>query len=124
MMDVETLPKRLLMVVAGIDILPKEILGFAERVRGEIEEMETREEGRDSGGDFGEGREVRVKVIMMERCFHGWLEVPGVILDRRKEWKGTREEVFREVGEMLREVHREHGWVWEEDQGAKDEKKQ
>lgn len=58
----EDLPRDMLVVVAGIDILAGEQLEFVERVRGELE-REGNEEGR---------RRVEAKVF--ERGFHGWLE--------------------------------------------------
>ncbi|KAF2108358.1 Alpha/Beta hydrolase protein [Lophiotrema nucula] len=57
----EALPRDVLVVVAGIDILAHEQLSFVERVQGELE-----------GEGNPEGRRVEARVF--ERAFHGWLE--------------------------------------------------
>lgn len=51
------------MVVAGVDIVVREQVEFAERVNSEKENMEGEE-------DKGE----KVELMVMEGCWHGWLE--------------------------------------------------
>ena len=57
----EQLPKRLLMVVPKVDILVQEQLGFATRLRREIDADPVRHEGR------------AVQVLYVEKGFHGYL---------------------------------------------------
>lgn len=56
---IEQLPDKVLMVVPMIDILPDEQLRFAERINEECEALE---------------REEKIELMVMENCFHGWLE--------------------------------------------------
>lgn len=56
---VEQLPEKIFMVVPSIDILVAEQLEFAERVNGACDKW---------------GRPRKVMVMVMDKCFHGWLE--------------------------------------------------
>lgn len=51
------------MVVAGVDIVVREQLEFAERVNSE---------GRGPGEKEVEGK--KVELMVMDGCWHGWLE--------------------------------------------------
>ena len=53
------LPEKIFMVVPTIDILVAEQLQFAEKVNGECEKV---------------GRPKKVDIMVMEKCFHAWLE--------------------------------------------------
>jgi acetyl esterase/lipase len=59
--NLETLPKDVLLIVPGIDILVHEQLTFAERIRGEIE---ADPEGKGKGRSF--------EAVVYEKGFHGW----------------------------------------------------
>lgn len=85
------------MVVPTIDILLHEQLTFVERVKQDIESL----------GERGKGR--RVEAMVMEGCFHGWLELPSGIVKEEK-----RTEVFERCVAVVREVHRREGWHFEE----------
>lgn len=60
LMGKEDLPRKMLFVVAGIDILASEQMGMVERVRKEVE-------------DSGEAERV-VEMMFVEKGFHGFLE--------------------------------------------------
>ena len=62
-MEGERLPKRMLMVVAGIDILWDEQMEFYKRVKGEFEELEERN-----------WEERSIEMMVLEKAFHGSLE--------------------------------------------------
>ncbi|KAF2147546.1 uncharacterized protein K452DRAFT_293942 [Aplosporella prunicola CBS 121167] len=93
----EALPRELMVVVAGGDVLAAEQVAFVERVRGEGKA--NAEEGR------------RVEVLVGEERAHGWLEVPGFLLGR--EGRRERDEVFAKAVEFVKEAHRRRGWVWD-----------
>ncbi|KAM5343193.1 hypothetical protein ACJ41O_014159 [Fusarium nematophilum] len=93
----ETLPERMLLVVPGIDILVAEQTEFAERVNEEDEV------------DMDWEREVpRVELMHEKDLFHGYLEVPDVVVK-----KEVKDRAYSRAIEVLRETHQEHGWVWE-----------
>ncbi|KAL1595226.1 hypothetical protein SLS60_009914 [Paraconiothyrium brasiliense] len=100
------LPKDMLFVMAGIDILAHEQLFFVERLKGEPE----------VGGDLEGSVEARV----WDKGFHGWLEckwtdefpiyhpdktaVPKCVLEKE------RMEAFDMAVDFIRRVHRKHGF--------------
>lgn len=55
----DQVPNHVLMVVPMIDILPTEQLNFAKRINDECERN---------------GQKTKVELMVMENCFHGWLE--------------------------------------------------
>ncbi|KAI5456558.1 putative lipase/esterase family protein [Mariannaea sp. PMI_226] len=89
----ETLPNRILVVVAGVDILVAELMSFAERVNQE---------------DHQNGETGRVEVLYDESVFHGYLELPDAIVGRE-----TKDRAFSRSIQVLREAYAEHGWTWE-----------
>ncbi|KAJ4261673.1 hypothetical protein NW762_007111 [Fusarium torreyae] len=90
----ETLPERVLLVVPGIDILVAEQTEFAERVNKEDE----------VDGD----REVaRVGVMHEKELFHGYLEVPDIVIERE-----VKHRAYDRAIQVLRETHEKHGWIW------------
>jgi acetyl esterase/lipase len=105
LLPVEKLPKRVLLVIAEIDVVVKENLDFVERVNSDLEERE-------------DGDEWKVEGWVLKDAFHGWLELPSFILRKAKIWdgrstlEGARKEVFERTAGLLREVHREEGWEW------------
>ncbi|KAF2269158.1 alpha/beta-hydrolase [Lojkania enalia] len=90
--DKNSLPRNVLLIVAGIDILMYEQLAFVERVRRECEEE----------GDT----ERRVEAKVFEKGFHGWIELPKSILEEE------RMEAFEACVRVIRDVHRAHGWKY------------
>ncbi|KAF2653426.1 alpha/beta-hydrolase [Lophiostoma macrostomum CBS 122681] len=90
----KALPKDMLFIVAGIDILVQEQLTFVERVRAEIE--------RD-----GEEADRSVEARVFESGFHGWLELPKMILEKE------RVAAFEASVDFIRRVHRKHGWYYQ-----------
>ncbi|CAO2654397.1 Nn.00g111300.m01.CDS01 [Neocucurbitaria sp. VM-36] len=90
LMAKEDLPRKMLFVVAGIDILANEQISMVERVRKEVE-------------DSGEAKRV-VEVMFVENGFHGFLELPKFILEKE------RMEVFERSVEFISEVHRKGGF--------------
>ncbi|RMZ82875.1 hypothetical protein DV737_g1858, partial [Chaetothyriales sp. CBS 132003] len=91
--DVATLPKRMLIVIVRIDILPKELFEFVERVK------------RD---DDARGDVTRVlETLYLEDMFHGCMEVPNFVVPWAK-----KKTVYDKAIALIRDAHREHGWVW------------
>ncbi|KAF2687730.1 alpha/beta-hydrolase [Lentithecium fluviatile CBS 122367] len=88
--DKGTLPKDMLFVVAGIDILMHEQLAFLERIK---EEM----------GVEGE-TDRRVEARVWDKGFHGWMELPKMILEKE------RMEAFEISLKSIRRVHWRYGF--------------
>ncbi|KAH7303776.1 Alpha/Beta hydrolase protein [Stachybotrys elegans] len=95
MAALETLPEKMLLVVPKADILVKEQLEFVERVKREIE-------------DRGE-RKRSIETMWVEDQFHGYLEVPDIAVSKAKKMEAWDKGV-----DLIREVHREYGWKWNE----------
>lgn len=89
----ETLPDRILLVVAGLDILVAEQMAFAERVNREDQQ----------GGESG-----RVDVFYDEEAFHGYLELPDAVVKKQ-----VKDRAFDRGIAALREAYARHGWTWE-----------
>ncbi|KAF2008529.1 alpha/beta-hydrolase [Aaosphaeria arxii CBS 175.79] len=79
LMRAEDLPARLMVVVAGVDILAKEQLEFVRRVEGEIEEC---------------------RVMVFEKGFHGFMELPKFVMEKE------RIEVFTEAVDFIKRARR------------------
>ena len=113
LLDVRQVPKDVLMVVAGIDILVHEQQEFLERVREEIKGM----------GE--EGAAWSIEELYIEEAFHGWMERT---LPRTGEWawgeqlcadwtavpksimEPQRQRVYKRSIEFLKDVHRKYGF--------------
>ncbi|RSM16752.1 hypothetical protein CDV31_004361 [Fusarium ambrosium] len=91
----ETLPDRILLVVPGIDILVAEQTEFAERVNAEDEAVGYREVPR-------------VELMHEKELFHGYLEVPDVVIKR-----DVKDRAYSRAIQVLRETHEKYGWTWE-----------
>ncbi|RMZ88050.1 hypothetical protein DV736_g4717, partial [Chaetothyriales sp. CBS 134916] len=92
--DAATLPKRMLIVIPRIDILPKELFDFVERVK------------RD---DDARGDTTRtLETLYLEDMFHGFVEVPNWVVPWPK-----KKAAYDKAIALIRDAHREHGWVWE-----------
>ncbi|KAH6670276.1 Alpha/Beta hydrolase protein [Plectosphaerella plurivora] len=89
----ETLPKKMLIFMPRIDILPAEIMKFQERIEREAKER-------------GEAGRV-LDVLDVKDAFHGYLEVPNIVVPWHKKM-----EVFDKGINLLQDVHAEHGWKW------------
>ncbi|KAF5027445.1 hypothetical protein F66182_466 [Fusarium sp. NRRL 66182] len=88
----ETLPERVLLVVPGIDILVAEQIEFADRVNQK---------------DLYDG-ECRIEVMHEKDLFHGYLEVPDLVVQR-----DVKDRAYGKAIEVLRETHKKHGWTWD-----------
>ena len=66
--DIATLPRDILLIVAGIDILLYEQLAFVKRVREETVGEEERPE------------KLRIEALVVEKGFHGWLECESLYI--------------------------------------------
>ncbi|KAF4875370.1 Lipase 2 [Colletotrichum siamense] len=89
----ETLPERMLLVVAAIDITIHEQLTFVERVKKE----------REDKGKDGES----VEAFYLENAFHGCLEAPNVafsITEKMQLWKPGIH--------LIQNTHNEYNWTW------------
>ncbi|KAI9163111.1 Arylacetamide deacetylase-like [Paramyrothecium foliicola] len=89
----ETLPQRILLVVPAMDILVAELLAFADRVN-------------DEDKRAGWTGEPRVQVREDKEAFHGYLEVPSVVLK-----KGIQERGITWGVSFLKETYKLHGWT-------------
>ncbi|KAL0940432.1 lipase esterase family [Colletotrichum truncatum] len=89
----ETLPERMVLVVAGIDITVHEQLTFVERVKKEREEK-----GKDGGS---------VEAFYVEDLFHGCLEVPNVVVPVSKKMV-----MWQRGLDVIRAAQESHGWQW------------
>lgn len=108
--EVNKLPKKMLFVVAGIDILAHEQLSFTRRLKEDAERQEVDDR-------------YHVEVKVWDKGFHGWLEcrctsesdknpemangniVPSSVLERE------RMEAFNMSVGFIRCLHAEHGFV-------------
>lgn len=59
--DIDEIPRNVLFIVAGIDIVAHEALTFIENVKSELQT-------RNGGGDR------RLEAMVFDKGFHGWLE--------------------------------------------------
>ncbi|KAK9437368.1 Alpha/beta hydrolase fold-3 [Metarhizium brunneum] len=84
----ETLPERVLLVVAAIDILYAEQMAFKERINKEAK--------RDM-----------VETFVAQDGFHGYLEVPDAVVK-----KEVKDEAFTRAVEFLKRTYSLHGWDW------------
>ncbi|KJZ68780.1 hypothetical protein HIM_11824 [Hirsutella minnesotensis 3608] len=91
----DTLPERILLVVAAIDILYAEQMAFAERVN----EQDRR---------YGKLEKPRVETMVEDEGFHAYLEVPDAIVKRE-----IKDKAFTRGVDFLRETYAIHGWNWE-----------
>lgn len=107
----ETLPERMLLVVAAVDILVQEQLTFVERVRREREDK-----GKPGGS---------VEAVYVEEAFHGWLEgelaistpchkrladndtVPNAVIPVEKKMQ-----MWEKGLELIKQTHAQHGFAW------------
>ena len=109
LMNAKQIPKDVLLVVSGRDILVHEQVEFVKKVLEEIKDM-----GQ-------EGNDRRIEEMYLDNAFHGFLErkhlsypattqsldwgvVPNFILEKE------RRRVFNRAASFLSEVHRKHGF--------------
>jgi acetyl esterase/lipase len=92
-----TLPRNLLLLVAGIDVLVQENADFVARVEGEIQEAE--DEGQLQKGWR------QIESVTYPKGFHGWLEVPISIVDKKE-----REEAFGKAAEVVKRANKQCGF--------------
>ena len=110
-----TLPDRILMMVAGVDILFEEQTAFAQRINSEDE--------RDGHSPWP-----RVEAVVQPEYFHGWLEgksytllsvypyccrlteslVPDSVVSREEKYRA-----FTKATTFLQEIYHSHGWRWQ-----------
>ncbi|OAQ97927.1 hypothetical protein LLEC1_01228 [Akanthomyces lecanii] len=91
----ETLPNRVLMVIAEIDILLEEQTQFAKRINEEDQRA----------GWLGKPR---IETMFAPEGFHGWLELPDSIV--KKELKTP---YWTRCVDFLKEIHQSEGWTWD-----------
>ncbi|KAK3352790.1 putative lipase/esterase family protein [Lasiosphaeria hispida] len=92
----EDLPGGMLFVVPKVDILVREQLELAERLRGEIEQdREGRYEGR------------RVEVLFVEKGFHGYLGLPSAVVGQE-----LKDQAWDAGVKFIQDAHRQSGWYW------------
>ncbi|KAF9767150.1 hypothetical protein IL306_000336 [Fusarium sp. DS 682] len=87
----ESLPESVLLVVPGIDILVAEQTEFAERINRE-------------GGEKGAQR---VVFLYEKDLFHGYLEVPDMVVKRQ-----VKHRAYDKAIQVLRKTHEKYGWTW------------
>ncbi|KAF5252425.1 hypothetical protein FANTH_2561 [Fusarium anthophilum] len=87
----ESLPERILLVVPGIDILVAEQTEFAERINNE------------DGSREGQ----RVEILHEKDLFHGYLEVPDIVVKR-----DVKHRAYDKAIQVLKETHRKYNWAW------------
>ncbi|KAG7422013.1 Alpha/Beta hydrolase protein [Fusarium sp. MPI-SDFR-AT-0072] len=87
----ETLPERILLVVPGIDILVAEQTEFTERINKEDGEREVQ----------------RVEIWHEKDLFHGYLEVPDIVVKR-----DIKHRAYDKAVQVLRETHEKYNWTW------------
>lgn len=111
----ETLPDRILMMIAGVDILLEEQTAFAQRINADDER-----DGHSSGP--------RIEAVVEPECFHGWLEgksysllsvcphcrrltestVPDSVVSKEEKYRA-----FTKATTFLQEIYHSHGWHWQ-----------
>ncbi|KAG5798321.1 hypothetical protein H9Q69_002647 [Fusarium xylarioides] len=87
----ETLPERVLLVVPGIDILVAEQTEFAKRINNEDGKIEVQ----------------RVEILHEKDLFHGYLEVPDIVVKR-----DVKHRAYDKAIKVLKETHRKYDWTW------------
>jgi acetyl esterase/lipase len=107
------IPKRILVVVGGADILAREEMAFVEHVRDEI--------AKDAGG----GNDRKLEVIFEEKGFHGYLECKSpdlafsfayMVIDNAIQVpmipQELKEKAFGPAVRLIKETHEAYGWNW------------
>ncbi|KAK2756378.1 lipase esterase family [Colletotrichum kahawae] len=89
----ETLPERMLLVVAAIDITVHEQLTFVERARKEREDK-----GKDGKS---------VEALYMESAFHGCLEAPNAVFPTTQ-----KTQLWEKGMNFIQRVHKGYYWKW------------
>ncbi|CEJ91458.1 hypothetical protein VHEMI07168 [[Torrubiella] hemipterigena] len=89
----ETLPPRMLLTIAGMDILVAEQMELAERVNAE---------------DVKNGQEPRVETMLVPGMMHGYIEIPDMLIPA-----GVKAKTMDAAIQFLNETHRIHGWTWD-----------
>ncbi|KAI1042409.1 hypothetical protein LB505_004407 [Fusarium chuoi] len=89
--QMESLPERILLVVPGIDILVAEQTEFAERIN----------------NDDGIREVQRVEILHEKDLFHGYLEVPDIVVKR-----DIKHRAYDKAIQVLKETHRKYDWTW------------
>lgn len=87
-MAVEMVPEDLLVVTAEVDVVVDENKRFVERMRREAGER---------------GSEMRVEYLEVEDAWHGWLEMPGSIMEKE------RAMVLGKIVDFVKGVQQRHG---------------
>lgn len=93
-----TMPDRMLMVIPMIDILVAEQMDFVQSMR---------EQHVKSGGNC-EGEENWLQVVEEEEGFHGYLELPDVVIPQE-----MKARAFAPAIALLKDVYTKHGWNYE-----------
>ncbi|OJD16180.1 hypothetical protein AJ78_03612 [Emergomyces pasteurianus Ep9510] len=99
--DIRTLPRKMLFIVAGADILLHEVTTFVERLKKEAVVLNSQ---RDNGAD-NPSANYQVEGMVFDNMLHGWLDLPSFIID-----ENMRKRALNASYDFIRRVHAENGW--------------
>ncbi|PGH08079.1 hypothetical protein AJ79_06079 [Helicocarpus griseus UAMH5409] len=98
--DARTLPRKMLFLIAGADILHHEVTSFVERLQKESVVLNSQNTGAaDSTGSY------KIESMVFDGQLHGWLDLPSFIID-----ESLRTRARNAAYGFMRDVQAENGW--------------
>ncbi|ODH27796.1 hypothetical protein ACO22_04072 [Paracoccidioides brasiliensis] len=98
--DIRTLPRKMLFIVAGADILLHEVTNFVERLQREAELLNSKEiDMADSTGRY------EIQSMVFEGQVHGWLDLMSFMID-----ENMRIQALNAAYDFIRRIHAGSGW--------------
>ncbi|EEH34084.2 hypothetical protein PAAG_05133 [Paracoccidioides lutzii Pb01] len=98
--DIRTLPRKMLFIVAGADILLHEVTNFVEHLQKEAELLNSKEiDMADSTGRY------EIQSMVFEGQIHGWLDLMSFMID-----ENIRIQALNAAYDFIRRIHAGSGW--------------
>ncbi|KLJ09117.1 hypothetical protein EMPG_15456 [Blastomyces silverae] len=100
--DIRTLPRKMLFIIAGADILLHEVTTFVDRLKKEAV-MLNAQRGNNSA-DTPSGN-YEVEGMVFDKMLHGWLDLPSFAID-----ENLKTRALNASYDFIRRIHVENGW--------------
>ncbi|EEH05596.1 conserved hypothetical protein [Histoplasma capsulatum G186AR] len=99
--DIRTLPRKMLFIIAGADILLHEVTTFVDRLKKDAVVLNSQ---RDSSAD-SDSTSYEIEGMVFDNMLHGWLDLPSFIID-----ENLRTQALDASYDFIRRIHAENGW--------------
>ncbi|PGH36194.1 hypothetical protein GX50_00878 [[Emmonsia] crescens] len=99
--DIRTLPRKMLFIIAGADILLHEVTTFVERLKKEAVVLNSQ---LDNNADNASAS-YEIEGMVFDNMLHGWLDLPSFIID-----ENMRVRALSASYDFIRRVHANNGW--------------